>query len=262
MVPEASASAPEPPPQPVPALDVVAPEKPVVLGIAPLAAPASLVTLEVPGFAPAVVALPLGAISRRPVLIATHGNYDRPEWQCETWAPLVAKHGFVLCPRGIARRDSPSRTDPRWEYATNQALEKELTADLAALRARFPDHVDDGAIVYTGFSLGAIMGVAIAQRAPATFSRLVLTEGGFDRWTIQSARAYAKNGGARVLFACGQMGCVVSARQSVVLLKLAGVEARVVSAVGSGHSYGGPVAEAIAEAFPWLTEGDARWAGE
>ena len=230
-----------------------APTTPALSGDAPL------VALDVAGFGAAVVALPLGARERRPVLVATHGNYDRPEWQCATWAPIVAAHAFVLCPRGIARRDSPSASDPRWEYGTNRTLEAEITAGLEALRVRFPEHVDAGPAVYAGFSQGAIMGVAIALRAPKAFPRMVLTEGGFDNWTAQSAAAYARGGGARVLFACGQPGCSVSAKQTVSLLTRAGVEARVVAAPGSGHSYGGAVADAIGESLSWLVAGDARW---
>src|SRR5262249_55394568 len=134
-----------------------------------LEAAAPFVSLAVEGFGDAVVSVPIGADGKRPIVIATHGNYDRPEWQCEVWRELVQARAFVLCPRGVARADSPSHDEVRFTYANNRALEREVTAALAALRARFAEFADDGAVVWTGFSLGAIMGVPIASRAPATF---------------------------------------------------------------------------------------------
>ncbi len=87
-----------------------------------------------------------------------HGNYDRPEWQCVVWRGIVGDAAFIRCPRGVPRPDSPSPDDIRFTYASNQALEREIDAGIGALRARFPLFVDDERPLYTGFSLGAIMG--------------------------------------------------------------------------------------------------------
>src|SRR6185369_8025401 len=94
----------------------------------PLEAEAPLVALPVEGYGAAVVSLPLGARGKRPVLIATHGNYDRPEWQCQVWREIIADQAFILCPRGVTRPDSPSADDIRFTYASNQSLERELDA--------------------------------------------------------------------------------------------------------------------------------------
>src|SRR5205823_5127523 len=66
-----------------------------------------LVSLAVPGFSNAIVSVPIGTKRPMPLLLATHGNYDRPEWQCETWRQIIGDAGFVLCPRGVRRPDSP-----------------------------------------------------------------------------------------------------------------------------------------------------------
>src|SRR5689334_2604590 len=91
--PETPAFAPPPPP----------PEPVTVEAAQPF------IELPVEGHGAAVVSLPLGARDKRPVVIATHGNYDRPEWQCEVWREIVGDAAFVLCPRGSMRPDSPSR---------------------------------------------------------------------------------------------------------------------------------------------------------
>jgi predicted esterase len=226
----------------------------------PLDAPAAFVDLPVDGFAPAVAALPIGARGRLPVLLATHGNYDRPEWQCEVWREIIGRRGFVLCPRGVARPDSPGSDDIRFTYTNNQALEREIAAAMAALVRRFPDHVDPSAPIYTGFSLGAIMGVSIASRDPSVATRAVLVEGGHDKWTAAVVKAYAATGGRRVLFACGQGGCVAGAQRPAALLEKAGVATRIVHGKGVGHGYGGAVAAEVKAAFDWVVEGDPRWA--
>lgn len=225
-----------------------------------LDAPAPFADLPVDGFAPAVVALPIGARGRLPVLLATHGNYDRPEWQCEVWREIIGRRGFVLCPRGVARPDSPAADDIRFTYPNNQALEREIAAAMAALIRRYPDHVDPSAPIYTGFSLGAIMGVSIASRDPSLAMRAVLVEGGHDKWTAPVVKAYAASGGRRVLFACGQGGCVAAARRPAALLEKAGVATRIVHGKGVGHGYGGAVAAEVKSAFDWVVEGDPRWA--
>jgi pimeloyl-ACP methyl ester carboxylesterase len=219
------------------------------------------VSLEVTGFDPAVVAVPVGARDRRPIVIATHGNYDRPEWQCEVWAGILRHRTFVLCPRGVRRPDSPGPDDIRFTYTDNKALEKEVDAALAALRAStYAPYVAEGPVAWAGFSLGAIMGVAIAARRPADFSTLLLVEGGVERFGEEAARAFAKGGGRRVLFACAQRGCVKLAAERARRLEAHGLKTAAVDGGNAGHTYDGPVAEAVARALPALLADDPRFA--
>lgn len=239
-VPSAEPAAPTPPEEP------------------PALAGEALRLLPVAGHLDAVISVPLGTRGARPVLVATHGNYDKPEWQCEVWGEIVGVRGFVLCPRGVRRGDSPGRQDPRYEYASNQALEREIDAGLAALKAAFPGRIAEGPVVLAGFSLGAIQGVAIATRRPNDFPRLVLIEGG-DGWARVAARSFHEGGGQRVLFACSQGGCLASANAAAAVLRRAGVEVAVEKGKNEGHTYVGEVRNKYAERFPWLVEGDKRW---
>ncbi len=218
------------------------------------------VSLDVPGFAPAVVAVPVGARRGRPIVVATHGNYDRPEWQCEVWGDIVGDRAFVLCPRGDTRPDSPGKDDIRFTYRSNQHLEREVDAALAALRASpYATHLTDGPPAWAGFSLGAIMGVAIAARRPADFPVLFLVEGGVDRFTDDVSRTFAKGGGKAVLFACAQAGCGKTARKRADRLGALGIRTRVVDAGNLGHRYDGPVADGVKAALPELIDGDPRF---
>ncbi|MBL8741681.1 MAG: hypothetical protein JNK04_11325, partial [Myxococcales bacterium] len=193
-------------------------------------APAT-VALPVAGFADAVLAVPVGAGDPRPLVIATHGNFDRPEWQCDVWSKILRGRAFVLCPRGIARPDSPAPDDTRFTYRHNRDLEREVDAAWAALRtSRYAPFVAEGPATWAGFSLGAIMGVAIAERRPRDFATLLLVEGGVDRFLDEAARAFAKGGGQRVLFVCAQRGCSGTASARAKALERAGLKASVIDA--------------------------------
>jgi lysophospholipase L1-like esterase len=231
---------------------------PAEASLPPLSSDPPIVPLAVDGFPEAVISVPLGATSPRPVVVATHGVWDFPEGLCDDQRWIFRDAAWVVCPRG---RPLPDKT---FRYDGVDALRREIDADVRALDARYPGYVDDRAILYTGFSLGAILGVGVITREPARFPRAVLIEGGEDRWTPALAARYAREGGQRVLFACGLRGRVPAARQAASMLERAGVPARVVlgklpDAGQFIHWYNGPIADETRAAEPWLFESDPRW---
>ena len=225
----------------------------------PLPTPEPIVSLEVEGFRDAAVSLPVHARGRRPVVIALHGNYDRPEWQCDVWRDITEAFPFVLCPRGIPRTDAPKSED-RWTWGSLTRTKKEVLAALDALRARYPDHVAEGSVVFTGFSLGAILGRFIVSSEAKTFPRAVLIEGGYDGWTIGFAKRFHDAGGERVLFACGQAACRLASQAASRVAEKTDVGARVTFGGNVGHTYDGVVAHGVKTELAWLVEGDPRWA--
>ena len=237
------------------ATDVPPPPPP---GLEPLKAEAPLVDLPVEGFRDAVVSLPLGAKEKRPVMVALHGNYDRPEWQCEVWREITKGHPFILCPRGIPRAGAPKSED-RWEYGGLKKTEEELLAGLQALEKRFDAHVDRGPVLFTGFSLGAILGRHLLVKHAERFPWAVLTEGGYEGWSHSFAKRYRDAGGKRVLFACGQYACKAASKSAVRVLEKQELPARVADGGNIGHTYDGRVARAIQDDLGWLLEGDDRW---
>lgn len=227
-------------------------------GLPPLASDPPIVPLAVPGFSDAVISIPLGLTGPRPVVVATHGAYDAPEGLCDDQRWVLRDCAWVVCPRGRPLHDGT------FAYDSGPSLEREIDATLDALAARYPGYVDGGPVTYVGFSLGAILGAWIVAHDPARFPRAVLIEGGEDRWTDASARAFARGGGQRVLFACGLRGRVPGAQQAAAILGRAGVHAHVVLArlPDAGqfiHWYNGPVADEQREQLDWLMEGDPRW---
>ena len=225
----------------------------------PLDVPDDYAALGVEGFRDAVVSIPVGATEPRPVVVALHGNFDRPEWQCEVWRGITDGYPFVLCPRGVPRTDAPKKWD-RWTYGALAKVQAELFAGLEALEQAFPQYVDDGPVVFTGFSLGAILGRYIIRKHGDRFPRAVLTEGGNKGWNAL-ARDYRKSGGQRVLFGCAQSVCVQTARAAARHAERAELVARVADAGNVGHTYDGPVAAAVKHKWGWVVAGDSRWPG-
>jgi hypothetical protein len=218
----------------------------------------AIVPLTVPGFSDAVVSVPQGARSPRPIVVATHGLWDFPEGLCDNWRWIVRDRAWVLCPRGAP---TPGKT---FLYKSGPALAKEIDAGVRALDEKYPGYVDTGPRLYTGFSLGAILGAWIVSHDPAHYPRAVLTEGGEDRFADTQVAAFARGGGKRVLFACGLKGRVTPATAAARRLERAGVGARVVlgKLPDTGqfiHWYNGPVADETKAQLDWLFEGDARW---
>lgn len=255
--------------------------------LAPLAAPAAAV-LPVPGFANAVVVSPVGATRPMPVVVAVLGIGDTPESQCAVWRELMGQNAFVICPRftphyvpvqqendpgqgllgllGLQGPQAPS-ADPNAGAVVQSGfrptevpeVEREIDAAVAAARKVFPKYMTTGPVLYVGFSRGAFLGASLIAKTPSKYPRAILIEGGQSAWTDASAAAYAKGGGTRVLFACGQPSCVAECEPSAQLLGRAKVAAKIVHGEGEGHGYKGPVKEQIRQALAWVVDGDPAW---
>ncbi|MFI5299982.1 MAG: hypothetical protein ACHREM_17985 [Polyangiales bacterium] len=237
----------------------------VVSTLPPLVARAPVGPLHVDGHLDAVVAVPVGATSPRPIVVAAHGRVDRPDPLCFALRSAIGSRGFVVCPRGaLVAEKGVTADDPRAHFTFDDAdaLSDEITDDLGALRARFGAYVDRGPVTYVGFSLGAYLGVAVVRRSPRTFPRALFIEGGHDPWGAAASTAFLRDGGERVFFACGTSACDRAAGEAIDALEGAGVLTRLLYAEGSGHVYAGPVGEEIADAFDALVDEDPRWATE
>lgn len=226
-------------------------------GLQPLFGAVPLTTLSVEGFRDAVVSLPLGTSEPVPLYVALHGNFDRPEWQCNVWRDLVGNEAFVLCPRGIPRNDVAQKLD-RWTYAAFAMTEAEVLAAVAAVERAYPDRVDATRAALIGFSLGAAHVARLLERHGAEFSRGVLIEGGGRGFSASMARRFAAAGGDAVLFVCAQPVCTSRAQGAKRLLEQNGARARVAYAGNVGHAYDGLVARAVEQNLAWLWRSSAE----
>lgn len=208
--------------------------------------------LEVPGFAPASHVVPPGeSAGPRPVVVVLHGNFDRPEWECDVWAEAAAGYGFVLCPRGV-RTPWATRAEDRWTYGSAAKVGREIEAGLRALEARYPGRVTREGTVLAGFSLGAILAPKLVRAAPGRYPFVFLVEGGVDQLTEEGIASLKRAGVLGVGLAMSAPGRRRLAAKAVPALEAAGLRAAYVDMKGAGHGYSrdfGPAGAAAVRAL-------------
>ncbi len=222
----------------------------------PAGASAQVEALAVPGHSDAALVVP-ASVEPRPVIVALHGNYDRPEWACESWAQIVDGRAFVLCPRGAPRRDVP-RAEDRWTYRGADAVVREVEAARRALVARYGERVAAGPDVWVGFSLGAHLVAELAGRRDGP-RRIQLVEGGRTLFRRADARRRFARGGGRVAIVCGLASCEAQAGAAAVAIIEAGGEARA-RFVEVGHQRHPRMTPLLRETLDWLVADDPRFA--
>jgi len=226
--------------------------------LAPLPSQPLFTNLTVPGFPEAVVSVPNGATSPRPVLVVLHGSGDRPDYNCDAWRHITDAFGFVLCPRGEFDPQESTKGDARYTLRGGARLRAHVDAALDALAARYAGYVDVERPIAVGFSLGATQIAQLAIASPSRFPRVGLVEGGHGVWTESAILSFAAGGVHRVLFGCGSTWCLAPAKAAAARLIRGGADAHVVYA-NVGHTTDRPLQEAFMSKLEWFLEGDTRW---
>jgi pimeloyl-ACP methyl ester carboxylesterase len=223
-------------------------------GLVPLAERNWLVKLEVKGFEPAQLAVPLGATSARPIAVVVHGEGDRPEWQCGSFRGVLGGDVFVLCPAGMPLANSGGL------YGLGPFDDRiaELRAALSALKARFAAHVAASPVLLIGYGEGAMLAAELARQEPSFFARVALVNGDPAGFSSSASKIFASRGGKRVLFYCLTDACRDGASQRALWLSRSGVATKV-STGRVGPFLDLAFTDALRGDMPWLVEDDARF---
>ena len=188
---------------------------------------------------------PPGATAPRPLVVAVHGAGDRPEWSCGGWRLAAQASAFIACPQG---RKLGAQT---FAWSSPQQLRERVEQAVSLTRARFASYLDDGPLIFAGFSQGATLAEPLLRAEAVRFPIAILAEGGYR--TAQSpafARAYRAAGGRRVVLVCGTPPCFASAVTSKKVLEAAGVETLVVGDPKAGHNLNERMQQALQSAWP------------
>ncbi|HET9932062.1 MAG TPA: hypothetical protein VFQ35_15270 [Polyangiaceae bacterium] len=226
--------------------------RPAKGALPPLTASSWLIGLPNAESGEAKVAVPLGAVKARPLLIALHGEVDRPEWQCGSYRGITHGRSFILCPSGPARAALGGVRAPVADTA------RELRAEIAALKAKFGAHLARGSVVLAALGPTVEQALTIALEEPSFFSRLVLVNGSLSRLDAAFATRYGQLGGERVLVVCSRGACDADADTRARSLRPSGVEVHFV-VPERGEGLDGEIARVIEEQWPWLVGSDSRW---
>jgi predicted esterase len=209
----------------------------------------------VTGFRDARVSVPLGATEPRPMVVALHGAGDRPEWACGGWRGASDAYPFVICPSGV-----PGGAPGGFVWGSDGEVEREVRSAIEALRSRFGAYVASGCTLLAGFSQGAIRMTPILARGGPWCPQAVLCEGAYDAVGKSFARAFFGVGGRRILLACSQPYCAKVFREREPALREAGIEVRTAYSGDHTHNLNAEMVSTLRDAWPWLVQGDPRWA--
>jgi predicted esterase len=207
--------------------------------------------LAVEGAFPLLTWAPEGS-EPKPLVISAHGAGCLAEQHCEYFWRLLEGRAIVACLRGEPLYRN--RPEQGFYFRDHLALARELEGAVTALRAHFGARLLQG-WTYAGYSQGATMGALLLPDSPASFTQVLLIEGGGEGMSRTNAEKLRAKGTARVLFACGTTGCRDrSARVADVLGKV-GIDARVAFGEGAGHTYLGSVETTVLAQASWLWPG-------
>lgn len=192
-----------------------------------------------------VVAPAVGATAPRPIVVGVHGAGDRPEWSCGGWRLASQASVFVVCPRGLAM------TAETFGWSSPGVLSERVESAVARARALFAAYVDNGPMIYAGFSQGATLAEPFLRQHAARFPIAILAEGGYQTASSPAfAKAYREAGGRRVVLVCGSPSCFQHSRLSKAVLERAGLEALVVGDPRAGHNLNERMQRALQGAWP------------
>jgi len=172
----------------------------------------------------------------KPVVVVLHGNYDRPEWECDTWANVAGFYGWILCPRG-KRTPWVAKSEDRWTYSGARVVQREIKASLSALEKRYPGRVSRKGMVLAGFSLGAILTPGIVSLNPGLFPYLFMVEGGLEKLNRQRIKSLIRLGVKGIGLAMSALGRRSKAKKILPIINQSGARAVFVDMKGAGHEY-------------------------
>jgi LysM repeat protein/predicted esterase len=147
-----------------------------------------------------------GRLGLKPVIVYLHGRGNQPELDCQRWAPIVRKLGWLVCPSGPEDRGRGRGWQNDW--ALGQRI---VMASIAALRERFGRRVQLYGNTLIGFSEGAFVAMNIGVREPRVFNRWLILAGSSSYWggpgldALSDARRVLK----RVFFITGAEDAVM-----------------------------------------------------
>ena len=204
------------------------------------------------------VALPVGARDRRAVVVGVHGAGDRPDWSCVEWKAVTADWPFVVCPRGTAHPQYPGT----FVWGSGAQIASLADRAVAAVRARYGAWVDDGPLVYGGWSQGGTLAADVVAARPRLYDRVALVEVGHTPLDpTRVAAAFAQAGVKRAVVSCSSVPCRRFARGFDDAARRRALPVRLSDVGLRGHWFDEPVFRELGPKVGWLVDDGPRFVG-
>jgi len=216
-----------------------------------------MVTLR--GSAPAYYFEPTGPgrHSMRPILVYLHARGGHPERDCQRWAPVARRLGWLVCPTGPAAYGDGRAWDNNWPSAHTATM-----GAIQVLRKKYGRRVQLYGNTLIGFSEGAYAAMNVGVREPHVFNRWLILAATDRYWGGPGLEALqtAKERVRRVFLITGEHDGVIDGTHQVEdWLARAGVATRVVTPGDMGHELAlDRKPELYRQALGWLDRGDGK----
>jgi len=212
-----------------------------------------------PGVAPAYYFEPTGPgrHSMRPILVYLHARGGHPEKDCQRWAPVARRLGWLVCPTGPAAYGDGRAWDNNWPSAHNATM-----SAIQVLRKKYGRRVQLYGNTLIGFSEGAYAAMNVGVREPHVFNRWLILAATDQYWGGPGLEALqtAKERVRRVFLITGEHDGVIDGTHQVEdWLGRAGVDTRVITPGDMGHELVlERKPELYRQALGWLDRGDGK----
>ena len=221
--------------------------------------PGGMHVVTPPGASPAYYFEPTGPgrHGMRPIIIYLHGRGGHPDKDCQRWAPVARRLGWLVCPSGPSPYGDGRAWDNNWPSAHTATM-----ATIQVLRKKYGRRVQLYGNTLIGFSEGAYAAMNVGVREPHVFNRWLILAATGKYWGGPGIEALqtAKERVRRVFLITGEHDGVIDGTHEVQdWLTHAGVETRVVTPGDMGHELAlDRKPELYHEALAWLDRGDSK----
>ena len=221
--------------------------------------PGGMHVVSPPGAAPAYYFEPTGPgrHGMRPILIYLHGRGGHPDKDCQRWAPVARRLGWLVCPSGPSAYGDGRAWDNNWPSAHTATM-----AAIQVLRKKYGRRVQLYGNTLIGFSEGAYAAMNVGVREPHVFNRWLILAATDHYWGGPGLEALqtAKERVRRVFLITGEHDGVIDGTHQVEeWLGRAGVDTRVITPGDMGHELAlDRKPELYHQALAWLDRGDAK----
>jgi hypothetical protein len=205
------------------------------------------------------IGVPVGARDRRAIVVGVHGAGDRPDWSCSEWKAVTADWAFVVCPQATSRHPNDAST---FVWGSAAAIAAQADRAVAALRARYGAWVDDGPLIYGGWSQGATLASQVIAARPGVYDRVALVEVGHTPLDANVvAASFARAGVRRTVVSCSSSKCRTFAHDFTNAARRVRLPSQVADVGNRGHWFDEPVFRALGPKVAWMGEDEQRFAG-
>lgn len=206
----------------------------------------------------AYLTIPVGAQDKRAIIVGVHGAGDRPDWSCSEWQAVTAGWAFVVCPQGVTHPTDRNA----FVWGSADAIASEADEAVAILKARYGAYLEDGPLIYGGWSQGATLASTVIASRPGVYDRAVLVELGYTPLDPAGAATNLEMGGIkRAVVSCSSPQCRGWAASFERAAQRKGIPVLVNDVGNRGHFFDGPVFRTLGPRVAWMVDDQARFAG-